>query len=58
MFDREMDFYGISADCSLVEHESVISAVKLARQQYDEADKHHDMMLNAYACYQEYYLKD
>ena len=55
MFERELDYYGISIEESNIhEQQSSIRAMKHIKQQIVEAELHHDMLLIAATCYNKF----
>lgn len=56
MFRRELDFYGIPFDDSCIMQKSSIDEMRTIKKRIEDAERHHDMLLVALYCYQEFML--
>eukprot|EP00579_Thalassiosira_antarctica_P011451 CAMPEP_0201925696 /NCGR_PEP_ID=MMETSP0903-20130614/14854_1 /ASSEMBLY_ACC=CAM_ASM_000552 /TAXON_ID=420261 /ORGANISM="Thalassiosira antarctica, Strain CCMP982" /LENGTH=258 /DNA_ID=CAMNT_0048463405 /DNA_START=18 /DNA_END=794 /DNA_ORIENTATION=- len=56
MFQRELGFYGITSNDNCVQQNTSIGEMKIIKEKIDNAELHHDMLLVALYCYQEFML--
>jgi len=54
MFERELDYYGVSFEEKIIEHSSSLGTMKFIKQRIRNAELHHDMLLIAANCYHQY----
>ncbi|KAL7528208.1 hypothetical protein ACHAXR_002324 [Thalassiosira sp. AJA248-18] len=50
MFERELDFYGISIQDTCIQQSTSVGTMKLIKQNICDAELHHDMLLIAATC--------